>query len=111
MPSVGDAAYFRDNRGNYAELAARRRAAVARRWHEHYLFGVAPLPPGHPFQGLGVDSKFWAADRIPANLSDGAIMVFFNPEDLPGGYINHVNSLPDRRRGMVCARSSGSQIQ
>ena len=69
------------------------------------------LPPGHPFQGLSVDSKFWAADRIPANLSDGAIMVFFNPEDLPGGYINHVNSF-QTVAGAWCVRGgSGSQIQ
>ncbi len=61
--------------------------------------------------GLSVDSKFWAADRIPANLSDGAIMVFFNPQDLPGGYINHVNSF-QTVAGAWCVRGgSGSQIQ
>jgi hypothetical protein len=46
-----------------------------------------------------------------ANLSDGAILVFFDPQGLPGEYINHIGTFQSTG-GAWCVRGgSGSQIQ
>jgi hypothetical protein len=68
------------------------------------------LPAGHPFQGITTNSTFWAADRIPANLTDGAIIVFFTSSQ-PGGYINHISSFQFPAAAWCVRGGGGSQIE
>ena len=68
------------------------------------------LAPGHPFLGIALNTTFWAADRIPANLTDGGIIVFFTSSQ-PGGRFNNVLSF-QFPAGAWCVRGGGgSQIQ
>ena len=66
------------------------------------------LAPGHPFLSINPGAVWYAADRIPASLTDGAIVVFFT-SSLPGGRISHTGFLFPA--GAWCVRGGGgSQI-
>jgi hypothetical protein len=47
------------------------------------------LPAGHPFLTIAANSIFWSAEHIPADLGDGAIIVFFSIT--AGGNVSHTN--------------------
>jgi hypothetical protein len=61
------------------------------------------LPTGHPFLTVTAGNVFWAADHIPAPLTDGGIIVFFSG-GVAGAGINHVNTFQFTGARAWCVR-------
>ena len=69
------------------------------------------LPPGHPFNVVPL-SQYWAADHIPAPLSDGGIIVFFGSNVLTfaGAAFNHVESFNSAGARAWCVRGAAGSL-
>jgi hypothetical protein len=59
------------------------------------------LPGGHPFNVI--NAIYWSIDHIPASLTDGAIVVFFDAND-GGAGISHINSFTFTGARAWCVR-------